>query len=640
MLKKLAVIMTASAILMTGVPGVLPGVVQKAEAFSFSEPSFYKQGIALLQQGYVVKEVSPTLHTVSVNSDVTNIDIHFSEVFYMDDIIKVNGVQVPRYVDKNFALKPGENVFTIDHAAIRNGYTSQHVVKITRGFTPATNTDIDSVVINTSKGQLVGTKTDMGLWGPRYVVNMDPSITEFRVLTTQTSPTSIVKYEPYLKGDTNAQGKLITLTGNVGAYSICIEAPDGSARLFDVLVDKRVPVDTTPPAVTLTPSNSVPTNQSVPVSVAVSDAGAITAKKWAVGVKDKAFFANGGTTFTDSFLATENGSYTVYVKDAAGNETVQVVNITNIDKTPPAPATLVADNTVLTNKDVLVAITYPSDAVTTQYKINDGVWTPYTGAIVMPENGTVYAQSVDAVGNVSETATLVVSNIDKVAPIPATFTAAITVPTQSNVTVAIAYPSDAVTKQYQLNNGAWVDYTAPIVVTDNGTIATRSVDAVGNVSEVSTYTVSNIDRVAPESATFVVVQEPNEKPANPVTISSFKVDINLDLKLKDLLKHSAKVEIVFPSDASVKEYKIGEIGVWTAYTGALDVEKQDNLYARSKDAAGNLSVDAKFNYIKWKVDKVKDGLGDLFPHDNGNHYGHDGDEDNNDHDVRNPHNGN
>jgi len=70
------------------------------------------------------------------------------------------------------------------------------------------------------------------------------------------------------------------------------------------------------------------------INVASSDNVGVTEKKYAKGTQSASYFASNGTSFTgDQISVTENGVYTVYIKDAAGNETVQTIEITNVVKT-------------------------------------------------------------------------------------------------------------------------------------------------------------------------------------------------------------------------------------------------------------------------------------------------------------------
>ena len=74
------------------------------------------------------------------------------------------------------------------------------------------------------------------------------------------------------------------------------------------------------------------------------------------------------------------------------------------------------DTTAPTNQGVSVTITYPVDAALKEFKVGGGDWTPYTGTVVVASDNTVYARGTDAVGNVSNVTSIVVSNIYTVVP--------------------------------------------------------------------------------------------------------------------------------------------------------------------------------------------------------------------------------
>ncbi|UKS30985.1 hypothetical protein LOZ80_19410 [Paenibacillus sp. HWE-109] len=111
---------------------------------------------------------------------------------------------------------------------------------------------------------------------------------------------------------------------------------------------------------------------------------------------------------------------------------------------------------------------------------------------------------------------------------PATFHADVTNPTNQSVTVTVVYPADVTLREYKLGaNGAWSAYVSPIVVSDNTAVYARSSDALGNVSPVSNYTVSNIDQIQPTgTVAYAVYGGANEAvqatltASEPVTITN------------------------------------------------------------------------------------------------------------------------
>lgn len=154
---------------------------------------------------------------------------------------------------------------------------------------------------------------------------------------------------------------------------------------------------------------------------------------------------------------------------------------------------------------------------------------------------------------------------DKTPPADAALSADMTDLTNRDVTVTISYPDDAAVKEYKIGiNGTWTAYGAPVVVSDNGTVYARATDAAGNVSNVTSYVVSNIDHIAPVDAILAVDTTTPTNQGVTVTIS-------------------------YPDDAAAKEYKVGESGAWTAYTAPVVVAGNDTVYARGTDAIGNVS---------------------------------------------------
>lgn len=95
-------------------------------------------------------------------------------------------------------------------------------------------------------------------------------------------------------------------------------------------------LDETSPRIDVTEQNSFAKDKTrFTVTVTENESG-IKVKKWAKGSLSKEYFRTGGTTFSENYFdVTENGTYTIYVSDKAGNETIKVVTATKFDKTGP-----------------------------------------------------------------------------------------------------------------------------------------------------------------------------------------------------------------------------------------------------------------------------------------------------------------
>ncbi|MBQ4329487.1 MAG: AIDA repeat-containing protein, partial [Lentisphaeria bacterium] len=165
-----------------------------------------------------------------------------------------------------------------------------------------------------------------------------------------------------------------------------------------------------------------------------------------------------------------------------------------LDITPPT-LTISGNTTAPTNQNVVLSIS-ANENCTILYNINNGEWLTYSGGITVTANGTVNIKATDEAGNISEKS-VIIDKIDKIAPNKPTTSADITTATNQNVTVSAVFSSDSVVKQYSFDNKTWKTYSSSVVMEDNGTVYFRSQDEAGNYSAVTSYTVSNIDKVAP-----------------------------------------------------------------------------------------------------------------------------------------------
>ena len=210
---------------------------------------------------------------------------------------------------------------------------------------------------------------------------------------------------------------------------------DGSSVIYD---------NTNPNLLyTLTPNEA--TNQNVTVQINATDTiSGVKLLKWAEGTQSESYFTTGGTEFTNSFTANENGQYTIYARDNAGNETLLSVIVSNIDRIVP-DVSLTESTTAPTNKDIEInAIAVDNVAISKQLwaeglknssYFQTGEGTPFTNQFFAARNGvyTVYVE--DTAGNF-RLSTITVSNLFKQTP-KLTLTSFPVLPTNKTVIVKV-----------------------------------------------------------------------------------------------------------------------------------------------------------------------------------------------------------
>ena len=318
-------------------------------------------------------------------------------------------------------------------------------------------------------------------------------------------------------------------------------------------------VDTEKPTVKNTAASiTTATNQNVTVTADFADDVAVASKLYRIG--DGAW-----TDYADGVTVTENA--TVYFKaiDTSSNES-EVVSyaVTNIDKIPPAKPTASADVTAPTNQNVTVTATFAGDSVRNEYSLDGTNWGPYSGGVIVDENGSVWFRATDEAGNVSEDAKYTVGNIDKVPPAKPTASADITAPTNQNVTVTATFAGDSVKNEYSMDGTNWAAYSGGVILEGNGSVWFRATDEAGNVSEDAKYTVENIDKVPP--AISGIAADITDTTTSNVTVTANFADEGLGL--------------------ASKQYRIGT-GDWQDYTDGATVTSNATVYFKATDTAGN-----------------------------------------------------
>jgi autotransporter passenger strand-loop-strand repeat protein len=173
------------------------------------------------------------------------------------------------------------------------------------------------------------------------------------------------------------------------------------------------------------------------------------------------------------------------------------VTVTPVDSIPPEMPVATADITTPTNGEVLVTAEFSEDSVICEYSLNGKNWSTYPGGVLFGSNRKVYFRGIDAAGNISEVAEYEVTNIDRTAPNKPSVSVDVTTPTNRGVTVSAKFDEDSSTKEYSFDGEDWLTYTDAILCAKNETVSFRGIDEAGNVSEVVSIEVNNIDSEAP-----------------------------------------------------------------------------------------------------------------------------------------------
>ena len=310
-------------------------------------------------------------------------------------------------------------------------------------------------------------------------------------------------------------------------------------------------------------------------------------------VVTKQYSTDGTTwnTYTTPVVVSINNT-TVYAKglDAGGNQTVQAtLTVNNIDKIVP---TVVASNGGATTSSVTVnavgADTGGSGLVASSYqysKDNGVTWTSATSATTYTftslTTGT-YQCEVKVADNAGNTT---VSNAVAIATTGLGTIVMLASPTgwtNGNVTVTINYPTEVVTKQYSTDGTTWNTYTAPVVVSVNGTtIYAKGLDAGGNQTVQATLTVSNIDKVVPTVTFGTNGNTTYVKSASTTVTASDNAAINTSS-----LKYQWTTSATAPTEASfTTSFTNG--GVITSPAG---VSGNYYLWILAKDTSSNTSI--------------------------------------------------
>ncbi|TDE11419.1 OmpL47-type beta-barrel domain-containing protein [Jiangella asiatica] len=394
----------------------------------------------------------------------------------------------------------------------------------------------------------------------------------------------------------------------LGAHTVEYRATDNSGNVSPAgsvtfTVVEPEPDDTTAPEV----SASVGGEQDEDGNYITSATVTITATDAQSGVESIAYALDDGSfvPYTEPVVVDELGAHTVQYRatDNAGNTsevgsvTFTVVEPEPDDTTPPSVDAAVAgdqdeDGNYITSATVTVTASDAGSGVASiEYNLDGAGFTAYTAPVVVDSLGahTVEYRATDNSGNVSPTGSVTFTVVE---PEPDDTTApAVTVSvagdqdedgnyiTSATVTITASDAGSGVASiAYALDDGSFVPYTEPVVVSELGehTLQYRATDNAGNASEVATVAFS------------VVEPEPDDTTA-PTVDAAVAGDQDEDGNYITSATVTVTASDAGSGVASI-EYNLDGAG-FTAYTAPVVVDSlgAHTVEYRATDNSGNVS---------------------------------------------------
>ncbi len=408
-------------------------------------------------------------------------------------------------------------------------------------------------------------------------------------------------------GETLATGSF-TATEN-GTFTLYARDITGNEAVFPVTVSS---IDKIPPVIALTASGTAgPTNTDVEIRLDASDNVAIAKRLWAAGLQNAAFFQSGnGTSLNDGFSATQNGVYSVYVEDTAGNAVLKTIEVTNIFKVSPeltltsSPSTPTSGNIVVGIEASVAGESAGNSLAELRAAKGDRNAAYFIGGggedvlnveeFIADENGTYTVYARDAAGN-ETVKTVEITNIFKQAP-ELMLTPSPSAPTNGDVVVGIEASvagesagnglaelraaKGAQNAAYFIGGGGEdvLDESA-FTADESGTYTVYARDAAGNET-VKTVEITNIFKQGPE----LTLTSSRNTPTNR------NVEVGIAATFADESAGNSLAELRAAKGDRNAAYFIGGGGEDVLDESAFTADESGTYTVYARDAAGNETV--------------------------------------------------
>ncbi|MGC5771864.1 fibronectin type III domain-containing protein [Paenibacillus pabuli] len=432
----------------------------------------------------------------------------------------------------------------------------------------------------TSAGQI--TKDTTGPTAPTIAV--DPSSwTKEDVMVTITEGSDALsgvqktQYKLGIGGEWKEYGTPITVSseGNTLIFARSIDSFGNTGQEASVTarVDRTAP---TPPVVSLNPPEWTRSAVTVTLTAGTDEASGVGLTQYRLG--DEGTWIN----YEEPFILNAEGVIGIQARsvDRAMNVSGSTSAAARIDRKGPDEPKITLSNDEWTNQDVSFEIISGHDTGSglskSQYRINEqGPWIDYTGEVKVTDEGktTVYARSIDRVGNVSTIAKALIRT-DKSAPTEPVITLSQSGWSKEDVQFTIAGSVDehAISYEYSVNGEPYITGNSGTVsINGAAVIRARARDSVGNVSTEISRT-AYVDKIAP-TITFT----PNGQGWTDTDISVSVQYADADSGIHELKRFYKITGSVAPpenwteADSNQTVIPIDSEGIWYIHAKATDV---------------------------------------------------------------------
>lgn len=241
---------------------------------------------------------------------------------------------------------------------------------------------------------------------PKIVISDEDLIVQKQTVAISYNNDLVEKFYRIIDEEGNDTGwltynKPFEITSNSVVYAKGVDSHGNESAKTTKIIDN---VDSKPPVITIK-GDLETEKKTVTVNVSVEDDTNIETIRYVKGIKDTSYFEENGSNITNNgnITITENGKYTIYAKDEAGNEYIEVIEIKNVNDSMNIKINVLTTDF---SDEIKVKIDY-GESLIKKYRIgNSGEFTDYSGTISLKSSDvenlrnndyslTIYAEGLD-----------------------------------------------------------------------------------------------------------------------------------------------------------------------------------------------------------------------------------------------------